>query len=76
MPEIDAIKSYTRLAKLEHGRGEAEQALQHLANALRLARECGLKKHEAGARKVMQKIYAGSGRPDLAECCRRAVPGV
>jgi hypothetical protein len=71
MPELDAIKSYTRLARMARSKGAPEQALLHLSNALRLARECGLTVLEARARHAMGQIYALSGRPDLAACCCR-----
>lgn len=76
MPELEAIDSYTRLARQARGRGASDQALLYLANALRLARECGLAEHEARARHAMGLVYARTGRPDLAACCCRTALGL
>lgn len=76
MPERDAISTYTRLALRARRQGALEQALLYLSNALRLARECGLPLLEARARHAMGRIYAQSGRPDLAACCCRTALGL
>lgn len=71
MPELDAITSYNRLALRARRRGSADEALLYLANALRLARECGRPLLEAHARHAMGQVYAQAGRPELAACCCR-----
>jgi tetratricopeptide (TPR) repeat protein len=76
MPELDAIASYNRLAQRARSQGAPEQALLFLANALRLARECGLPLLEARARHAMGLVYARIGRDDLAACCCRTALGL
>jgi len=74
MPELDAITLYNRLAQRAQHNGSTEQALLHLSDALRLARELRRPLLEARARHSMGLVYAQAGRPELAaSCCRDAL---
>lgn len=74
MPELDAITLYSRLAQRARRNGAPEQALLHLADALRLSRELCRPLLEARTRHAMGKVYAQAGRPELAaSCCRDAL---
>jgi hypothetical protein len=76
MPELDAIAMYNRMAQRARKDGSPEQALLHLSDALRLARECRRPLLEARSRHSMGLVYAQTGRNEQAASCWRCALGL
>ena len=76
MPELDAIAMYSRMAQRAQNSGAPEQALLHLSDALRLARECRRPLLEARSRHSMGLVYAQTGRTQQAISCWRCAQGL